>query len=946
MKSKEQLRQDAKKVRSASSDVVLRQRLQTVLYGIIDALGRFNGGDTYFIPGGGGGGSASGITVDTLNEILLDYLKKSEYSSSLKDILNDYVTQVFLNEKLEGFANKEELSQILKDLVESIFSTADQNYLSKKKDDKAEGRITFGKGADFGRFVAGLLTGQGGNIDERGNAELQSLGLRGAVTFRGANQGTSGAGIWEDEYGWHIQTDYLTVFNKAEFTEIEIQKVSHVGGQFLLTAASCTASKVERVGADYRVYFAAEGDNGEAVVNKWEVNDIAYCETFNLTKQADGKTGNHYYKYVVKDKGMSADGKMHYITLNGNYKDAYSDEPFIEDAIVQLGNVDDSQYSRQGAILIEGAGANAPCILEFSKINSFRLPAPDTQIKPNDNIFTGKFILKPDSTFEDGKNLKDAVDKVDNLEYGKNNLLRNTSFNGDASTINTEGHLNGDTQTYSPSLEHWDFTSAVAQTSTVAKSGKEVVISNGNLSQVLAYPINANSDVIFSFKGKGSSLTFNVGGYAETVTLDGTYKRYVCKFKSKSKGTIFSITNANCTLCEMQLEEGTVVSSWGESNLDIPNTYLNVENLRLQYLKDALQGSTTVNGGLVLSNLIMLGLEKGDNGEKTVTAGVNGLRWDENSVAHWGGGTFEQAIYTVAKYLNDPRLQPTQEELANMAMFVVTHGGRAILNDIIARGTIYATDGVFNGTVYATDGEFSGIVNARGGTFANEGGDNKISIANGLIQFFGKQAFPNITLGIDENGCSVLKFYDKDGNFKYNLGPEGIIKELSHVDSSFTGLRVMGIFSYATSLYSSGVFSMLQIVDAKSVYKFNEGYTRVGGVVKYEISQTETPSEWNGKVYDSNEYISSSNTAPKGNKIPSGYYVTKEFPYWHPTIEMYQRELYYVETQGAIPVLVGNYYYIKTRVGKTYNPCDVNGNEYEHIVLQGKTLVEIAQMNP
>ena len=45
-----------------------------------------------------------------------------------------------------------------------------------------------------------------------------------------------------------------------------------------------------------------------------------------------------------------------------------------------------------------------------------------------------------------------------------------------------------------------------------------------------------------------------------------------------------------------------------------------------------------------------------------------------------------------------------------MAKFVVTHGGRAILNDIILRGYIYALGGVFNGTVYADSGVFSGFV--------------------------------------------------------------------------------------------------------------------------------------------------------------------------------------------------------------------------------------------
>lgn len=37
--------------------------------------------------------------------------------------------------------------------------------------------------------------------------------------------------------------------------------------------------------------------------------------------------------------------------------------------------------------------------------------------------------------------------------------------------------------------------------------------------------------------------------------------------------------------------------------------------------------------------------------------------------------------------------QPTDEELLNMAKVVITHGGRAILNDVIVRGYIYALGG-------------------------------------------------------------------------------------------------------------------------------------------------------------------------------------------------------------------------------------------------------------
>lgn len=44
-----------------------------------------------------------------------------------------------------------------------------------------------------------------------------------------------------------------------------------------------------------------------------------------------------------------------------------------------------------------------------------------------------------------------------------------------------------------------------------------------------------------------------------------------------------------------------------------------------------------------------------------------------------------------------------------MANFVVTHGGRAILNEAIVRGTVYAKDGVFEGEIKASKGNFGDL---------------------------------------------------------------------------------------------------------------------------------------------------------------------------------------------------------------------------------------------
>ncbi|MCM1293748.1 MAG: hypothetical protein NC230_09255 [Bacteroides sp.] len=50
-----------------------------------------------------------------------------------------------------------------------------------------------------------------------------------------------------------------------------------------------------------------------------------------------------------------------------------------------------------------------------------------------------------------------------------------------------------------------------------------------------------------------------------------------------------------------------------------------------------------------------------------------------------------------------------------------------------------------------------------------------IDIHDGIMEVFGRYCC-NIRFGVDDNGCAVLEYYDNNGNFLYNLGPDGITK--------------------------------------------------------------------------------------------------------------------------------------------------------------------------
>lgn len=59
-----------------------------------------------------------------------------------------------------------------------LIATID-DYISKTKDDQAEGLIKFLKGAHFGEYVNSMIAGKGAGIDQNGNAQFESVEVRG-----------------------------------------------------------------------------------------------------------------------------------------------------------------------------------------------------------------------------------------------------------------------------------------------------------------------------------------------------------------------------------------------------------------------------------------------------------------------------------------------------------------------------------------------------------------------------------------------------------------------------------------------------------------------------------------------------------------------------------------------------------------------------------------------
>lgn len=297
------------------------------------------------------------------------------------------------------------------------------------------------------------------------------------------------------------------------------------------------------------------------------------------------------------------------------------------------------------------------------------------------------------------KEMEKYTDKaIDDMEIGGANLLRNSGFTGDylSEQLADDSVLDAAAELYSAPFDHWDYDQGVSriELSDIAQSGYGVSFASGGgtLRQNLAYKILAQESYTLSFSAKGTSVDYLIGEATGTLSLSENWDRYEVTVTPTSTGDGFSLESTSSTFYDIKLEKGNKSTSWNPSQLDNASDRAYYQSMK--YLSSAIaDGSTDILGGLVLTNTLLLG-NADDDVLVENTAGVNGVITDAvDDVAFWAGGTLEQANETIISYLEDPTYQPTEEELASMANFVVTHGGRAILNDIILRGYIYALGG-------------------------------------------------------------------------------------------------------------------------------------------------------------------------------------------------------------------------------------------------------------
>lgn len=617
----------------------------------------------------------------------------------------------------------------------------------------------------FGRIFIGILE----NMDNSDIEKLTKYFLRKdkedtaneLITFlKGLLIGKNGSGITVLENGMsQAVVDYLYVKVKAVFDELEVKKKTYVGGEQVISHAGMKCNRVDELDAVYRCYFKEEED-GIEIENQFTPGSLAIAQECNIKTGVSHHVGNRYYWRLVTAVGEN------YIDLSKTVCDpnVENDVPVAGDDIVGLGHKTD--MTRQAAIILSSVNEVSPSIIMYQGINDFTLTGKDVisfdfdkstgkaRMKVYGNAYIGEkdrttymeythdkgvdikgmFHIEQGSTgWRNMEGLPDEIqaaadlaqkaqDAIDNAAVGSVNLLRNSGFTGDyeSETLSSDTQLSADTELYSKQLKYW---TGVATVSADSAAGSRYSAAIGSLSQSVSL-IKGESYVI-SYKAKGTSVSVSCGSFSVSQPLTSSYQRYTHKITFNGSG-IFLISGT-ATVCDLQLERGTIATDWKPSILDNDKATAGFQSIN--YIASAIKdGSVDILGGLILANMIQLGNYK-DGKLQKVTAGVSGIYNDDDDVAFWAGGTLQQAILTVMRFRNDPNYQPTDEEWANMANFVATHGGNAFF-----RGYIYALGGYFRGKVEIANGKI--LLNEDGsGQLAN--GNIKWD-ADGNPEFVGK----------------------------------------------------------------------------------------------------------------------------------------------------------------------------------------------------------------
>lgn len=417
-------------------------------------------------------------------------------------------------------------------------------------------------------------------------------------------------------------------------------------------------------------------------------------------------------------------------------------------------------------------------------------------------------------------------ERVDNIKSGTANLLLNTGFLGDFKSLNLDSLttvLQGTPVNTNP-LIHWVH-SGISVIDAPSRSGKGVSLIDGSLQQTVN--LKAGMQYVLSFWAKGEGLNVAITEDID-IELTDEYTRYSFDITASQTIPYTFAMEGTAKVYEPMLSEGNVDVGYSYSESDDLKVISQLQAINV--ITDAIKNyDTDILGGLILTSMIQLGKYKDGVMEK-VNAGINGIYNNDNDPAFWAGGSFEDAIRTVQKFIDNPNYEPTEAEWAEMANIVMTHGG----------------DGFFRGYIYALGGFFRGKIesNFNGNKIVIDPEDRSLKMFNSNGWLSLSMTFSPSEAGSHNDAKINVYTYKANGEVLYNtqISPGGV--------SVLSQNEIEGVWiTDMTSIYLGG----LQVlgyqsdgVDFTKNYEFSIHRNTITPGLDMEISTVGLPTTGDG----------------------------------------------------------------------------------------------------
>ena len=465
-----------------------------------------------------------------------------------------------------------------------------KEFLSKLKDDTAQGLITFLKGLkaqDVIKAINGMSLGNGESyVNGNGDAKLADVVVdrihdKNSTPSDRVIIGAQGFDLYMGDDGKsHLFVDYLIARTRMFASSVEIRKVSYSGGTTIFSNAGSQIAKVsyiydaakEKVIA-YKCYAVAD-DGTTKTMNWWHVGMMALCQTFNVKEGESENLSNRYYWRMVVGVGQEKiDGKLYDYVVLSNLQTFHGNDNVIpySNTGAQFGNGFPIAF---GATLVSTTGDMEMKSLAYIFQDQEGKTTDDSNTAIADRVFYGYETVDGDSEPDAPQAYDVIVQAGDQIEWKKyGNVIKLSTSTEDNATDNATDNA--------PAITMYHKMGAPNATGDTDENGNPVI--NPYLWRTVTAVISPervmyNTDIYKLFQSTPDNIVdpivviFDIIPSAQYITRHPvsrttTPSNITFRVRRRTGNAVDYIDNAKIYACINGSEEGTLLSTKQLSDL-------------------------------------------------------------------------------------------------------------------------------------------------------------------------------------------------------------------------------------------------------------------------------------------------------------------------------------------------------------------------------------------